>query len=184
MGRTRERYAPLIWSICGRYGPGHAAAIEVGQSVWRRLASQPDKIGDPAALPGWLAATTRRECDRVLRTAHGPHARDAENLPNQQANVADQELRAAERHAALLEAFSHLPQNGQQLIAMLIADPPVADAEISTRLGIPVDSIGPDRSRYLDKLRRDPALATLTIGTEAANGQQQIQGSGRSGNET
>jgi DNA-directed RNA polymerase specialized sigma24 family protein len=34
-------------------------------------------------------------------------------------------------------------------------------AEISARLGIPVGSIGPNRSRCLDKLRRHPAIAGL-----------------------
>jgi Sigma-70 region 2 len=68
-----ERYAPLIWSICGRYRLGRADAEDVGQSVWLRLAGQLEMIRDPAALPGWLATTTSRECGRVLRTARGPH---------------------------------------------------------------------------------------------------------------
>jgi hypothetical protein len=50
---------------------------------------------------------------------------------------------------------------GVQLWRHLITDPPVPYAEISARLGIPVDSIGPKRSRYLDKLRRDPAICAL-----------------------
>jgi DNA-directed RNA polymerase specialized sigma24 family protein len=68
-----ERYAPLIWSICGRYRLGRADAEDVGQSVWLRLAGQLELIRDPTALPGWLATTTSRECGRVLRTARGPH---------------------------------------------------------------------------------------------------------------
>jgi len=167
-----ERYAPLIWSVCGSYRLSRADAEDVGQSVWLRLAGQLDKIRDPAALPGWLATTTSRECGRVLRTAHRPHAPvhalDAGSLPDQQAATADQELLAAERHAALRDALSRLPQDGQRLIALLITDPPVPYAEISTRLGIPVGSIGPNRSRYLDRLRRDPALAALINAADAA----------------
>jgi RNA polymerase sigma factor (sigma-70 family) len=140
-----ERYAPLIWSICGRYRLSRADAEDVGQSVWLRLAVQLEMIRDPAALPGWLATTTSRECGRVLRTARGPHvpvrAVDAGNLPDQKADAASQELLAAERHAALRDALSRLPHDSQQLIALLIADPPVPYAEISTRLGIPVGSI-------------------------------------------
>jgi hypothetical protein len=49
---------------------------------------------------------------------------------------------------------------------MLIADPPVPYADISAQLGIPVGSIGPTRSRYLDKIRRHPAIAAL-INTES-----------------
>jgi DNA-directed RNA polymerase specialized sigma24 family protein len=41
-------------------------------------------------------------------------------------------------------------------------------AEISAMLGIPVGSIGPSRSRCLDKLRRDPAIAAL-INAETAS---------------
>ncbi|MGH3254789.1 MAG: hypothetical protein ACRDOU_05165 [Streptosporangiaceae bacterium] len=75
----------------------------------------------------------------------------------------------AERHAALREAFTHLPSQGQALIAMLIADPPLPYAEISARLGVPVGSIGPTRSRYLDKIRRHPAIAALIVASADAH---------------
>ena len=160
-----ERYAPLIWSICRRHRLVGADADDVAQSVWLQLVDQLDKIRDPSALPGWLATTTRRECARVLRAAHGPHAigyaLDAETISDDQAQTAEQQVLVAERHAALREAFTHLPPCCQQLIAALIEDPPVPYAEISARLGIPVGSIGPTRRRCLDKLRRHPAIAAL-----------------------
>jgi DNA-directed RNA polymerase specialized sigma24 family protein len=84
-----------------------------------------------------------------------------ETIPDQQIGTADPELLAAERHAALREAFQDLPPAGQRLILLLIEDPPVPYAEISARLGIPVGSIGPVRRRCLDKLRRHPAIAAL-----------------------
>src|SRR4249919_2027694 len=68
-----ERYAPLIWSICGRHQLG-ADAEDISQSVWLRLVGQLDKIREPAALPGWLATTTRRECLRLLGAARRPLA--------------------------------------------------------------------------------------------------------------
>ena len=160
-----ERYAPLIWSICRRHRLGRADADDVAQSVWMRLVDQLNRVRDPAALPGWLATTTRRECVRVLRMAHGPRttmfALDVESHPDARLGIAEQDLLAAERQAALREAFGQLPPNGQQLIAMLIADPPLPYADISAKLGIPVGSIGPNRSRYLDKMRRHPASAAL-----------------------
>ena len=160
-----ERYATLIWAICRRHRLGHADADDVGQSVWLRLVDQLDRVRDPAALPGWIATTTRRECVRVLSAAQGPHATvyplDIESLPDERAGSAEQELMAAERHAALREAFSQLPSGGQQLLALLIADPPTPYSDISAQLGIPVGSIGPTRSRYLDKMRRHPAIVAL-----------------------
>jgi RNA polymerase sigma factor (sigma-70 family) len=160
-----ERYAPLIWSICRRHQLGGSDAEDVGQSVWLQLVDQLDRIRDPVALPGWLATTTRRECLRVLRAAREPlapgSASDAENMPDEQAGSAEQEPLVAERHAALREAFQALPPSGQRLIGMLIEDPPVPYAEISAMLGIPVDSIGPNCGRCLNKLRRYPAIAAL-----------------------
>ncbi len=174
-----ERYAPLIWSICRRYRLGRADADDVGQSVWMCLVDQLDKIRDPAALPGWLATTTRRECWRVVGAARGPNAvvcaLDAETIPDGQAEAVEQELLAAERHAALREAFTHLPLEGQRLIAMLIEDPPVPYAQISAKLGIPVGSIGPSRGRCLDKLRRYPAIAAL-INADTASAGNELSG--------
>jgi RNA polymerase sigma factor (sigma-70 family) len=160
-----ERYAPLIWSICRRYRLGHADAGKVGQSVWLQLVDQLATAGDPAAIPGWLATTTQRECGRIQRAAGYPLAAgqvlDARSIAAGETGIAEQELVLAERNAALREGFAHLPRRCQQLIAMLIEDPPVPHAEISAALGIPVESIERHRDRCLDKLRQCPALAGL-----------------------
>jgi RNA polymerase sigma factor (sigma-70 family) len=161
-----DRYAPLVWSICRRNRLCAADAEDVGQVVWMRLVDQLDKVREPAALPGWLATTTRRECARVLRLNQGAQAArcalDAGLLPDEHGATTEQELLAAERHAALREALADLPASGQRLLAMLTADPPVPYAEISARLGIAVGSIGPTRARCLARLRRHPAVAALT----------------------
>jgi RNA polymerase sigma factor (sigma-70 family) len=160
-----DRYSPLIWAICRRYQLDRTDAEDVGQAVWLRLVEQLDNLREPAALPGWLATTTQRECCRVKRAgcrpAAGEQVPDAENLPDEQAVAADDELLTAERHAALRVAFSDLPPSCQHLLALLMGDPPISYAEISARLGIPIGSIGPKRSRGLERLRRHPAVAAL-----------------------
>jgi RNA polymerase sigma factor (sigma-70 family) len=161
-----ERYAPLVWSICRRYRLSHADAEDVGQSIWLRLVDQLDKIREPAALPGWLSTTTRRECQRV-QSHTLTYTLDAGDIRDERAS-AEQELLAAERQAALREAVTQLPPDGQQLIALLVADPPVPYAEISARLGIPVGSIGPTRGRCLDRMRQHPAIAALITAESAA----------------
>jgi RNA polymerase sigma factor (sigma-70 family) len=164
-----ERYAPLVWSICRRYRLSGADAEDAGQAVWLHLAGYLDTRRDPAALPGWLTTTTRRECRRVQRarcTLPGD-GQLPETMPGEQTATAGHELLAAERDTALREAFARLPVACQHLLGLLIADPPVPHAEISAQLGIPVASIGPYRRRCLDKLRRDPAIARL-INAEAA----------------
>jgi RNA polymerase sigma factor (sigma-70 family) len=171
-----DRYAPLIWSICRRHQLNSADADDAGQGVWLQLVSHLDQVGDPAALPGWLATTTWRECRTIRRDTRRSQVLvrtlDAGQIPGQQTGMAEQELLAAERHAALREAVTRLPPCCQQLIALLTEDPPVPYAEISDRLGIPVGSIGPTRSRCLDKLRRDPAIAAL-INAETASAESE-----------
>lgn len=160
-----QRYAPLIWSICRRYQLGGGDAENVGQTVWLQLLEHLHEIREPAALAGWLATTTRRECGRALRAECGPqaagHMLDTQSIPDERTGMAEQELLPVEQHAALREAFTRLPRPCQQLIALLTKDPPMPYAQISIQLGIPVGSIGPRRSRCLGKPRRDPALAAL-----------------------
>jgi RNA polymerase sigma factor (sigma-70 family) len=166
-----ERYAPLIWSICRRFRLENADAEDVGQAVWLNLVARLDHLRDPAALPGWLATTTRRECSRVRRAATSRaevgYDLAADNLPDTGITPAEQELLTAERNAVLRDAVTRLPPGSQQLVALLMADPPVPYAEISSRLGIAPGSIGPSRRRCLDRLGRDPAIVAL-ISSETA----------------
>jgi RNA polymerase sigma factor (sigma-70 family) len=160
-----ERFSPLMWSICRQYRLADADAQDVGQKVWLQLVDQLAKIRDPAALPGWLVTVTRRECLSVLAAAHkwvtAGYMTDIQNMADDQSGAAEDELLAAERHAALREALAALPPAGQQLITLLLHDPPMSYAEVSVRLGIPIGSIGPTRRRYVDKLRHHPAVAAL-----------------------
>ena len=105
------------------------------------------------------AADARRAGEQVLIAA---------NLSDTETAPVDQELLVAEQQAALRDAFARLPPACQQLLTLLIADPPVPYAEISARLGIPVGSIGPNRRRCLNRLSCDPAIAAL-ISAEAAS---------------
>src|SRR6201993_2489100 len=90
-----ERYAPLVWSVCRKYQLSRADAEDVHQTVWLQLVRRLEAIRDPAALPGWLATATRRECVRVLRAARRPHAAeyvpDAETIPDPRARTVEQE---------------------------------------------------------------------------------------------
>ena len=162
-----ERYIPLVWSICRVHRLDHADARTVNQTVWLQLADRLGALRNPAALTGWLAATTHRECDRIRRAAHQrpDHGQlpEAAIVPGEQAQMEERELLAAELHATLREAFAQLPSHCQRLVAMLIQDPPVPDAEISATLGIPVRSIRRNCHSCLQRLRAYPGVNDFSV---------------------
>ncbi|MGN6679700.1 MAG: hypothetical protein ACTHKL_18205, partial [Streptosporangiaceae bacterium] len=65
----------------------------------------------------------------------------------------DERLLAAESAQAVRDALSLLPWRWQQLIELLMADPPTSYTEISSQLGLPIGSIGPTRRRCLERMR-------------------------------
>src|SRR5262245_61931914 len=67
--RLVERYTPMLWSTCRRHRLGPEDAVDVVQRVWLLLVEQLPALREPAALPGWLLTTTRRECLRLLRAS-------------------------------------------------------------------------------------------------------------------
>lgn len=144
-----ERYAPMVWSICTRFRLSGRDLEDVAQNVWLLLAEQLGRLPEPAALPGWLAKTTQRECRRVVTSAGGPDT------------VIGEEIVMAERNAVLRAAFAQLPPRCQSLIGMLTSDPPCSYVEISTTLGIPVESIAPQRACCLERMRESMALLGL-----------------------
>ena len=126
------------------------------------------KLRHPPALPGWLATTTQRECLRVLRAASrygypGP-AMDSQVPRDEPPLMIEQEVIDADINDALRVALAKLPAAWRQLLSMLMSDPPLSYAEISATLPIPIGSIGPQRARCLDRLRRSPSLAALSDG--------------------
>jgi RNA polymerase sigma factor (sigma-70 family) len=158
-----ERFAPLVWGVCHRFGLPRQDIDEVGQNVWLILVENLPSLREPAALPGWLVTVTRRECQRVVRARwrreqrelYGDHA--ALTVPDTTDIEAD--TLTVERDHALREAFRQLPPRCQDLLGLLVAVPRLPYEEIGRRLDMPIGGIGPSRARCLEKLRHCPALA-------------------------
>ena len=167
-----DRYAALGYTICTRYRLSNHGTEDVGQNVWLLLVEQLGKLREPAALPGWLATTTARECLRVVTAASkterlGTGLDDSVLFADDAA--IDEEILVAERNATLRAAFAELPSRCQRLLSMIVSDPPHSYAEIHAELGIAVGSIGPQRARCLERMRRSDALAAFGEGEEKIN---------------
>lgn len=155
-----ERYAALVWSVCRRYRLTEADADDVGANVWLRLVERLGTLREPAALPGWIATTTQRECLQLLKAKKRQVPVD-EPMVDEAGPASDEWLLVEEKRIALRVAFAQLPAHCQQLLSMLFNDPPTPYAQISAALGTAIGGIGPSRRRCLDKLRSSPTIAAL-----------------------
>jgi len=169
-----RRFAPLVKAVCRQCGLPRHDAEDVMQTVWLRLVEHLTDLREPRALPGWIKVTTRHESLRQAgrsRRAGPVDALIVGELVADRSDPPDVDLIAAERHTALLEAMAELPENQRRLLELLTVDPPLPYAEIAVRLGIPIGSIGPTRSRALQRLRRNPIL-------DATAERPQLEGAG------
>ena len=174
-----RRYTPLVLSVIRSYGMDRVDAADVNQTVWLRLVEHLDRIEDPADLGAWLAATTQRECHRLLRVGRrtqpfDPYD-DSLELPSGMPLLVDsaspdEHLLRAEQHQALRDGFAQLPKRCRDLLSLLAADPPASYREISQRLAMPIGSIGPTQARCLHKLRNCPAILAFVSALRRAEG--------------
>jgi RNA polymerase sigma factor (sigma-70 family) len=162
--RLVDRYTPLLLSVVRRHRLQGDDAEDVVQTVWLRLVEKLGSIREPEALPGWILTTARNECLRLIRARRSVSPTDLEDRgwPDGAGPAAvDSDLLEAERHEALLGALAGLPERQRALLLLLIEDPPLSYEEISSRLGVPVGSIGPTRARAMARIRAHGAVQAL-----------------------
>ncbi len=152
-------FSPVLRRVAGRFRLDAHLVEDVVQATWIRLLVSIRAIDEPAAIPGWLVTTTRREAIRALRGA----AREVlvDHLPATEpdgAPPADDELVRGERRDALHAAVRRLPARQRALAEALLAEAAPDYAGLAAALGMPIGSIGPMRARCLVRLRRDPQL--------------------------
>ncbi len=152
-----DQYSRLIWAMTRDFRLPESDAADVVQATWLRLLEHIDRIEYPERIGSWLATTARHECLRHVAAGkrvvliQNDDAPLADALSHQPA--VDERLLADERAQEVREALTSLPSRWQELLELLMADPPASYAEISDQLGLPLGSIGPTRGRCLDRLR-------------------------------
>jgi RNA polymerase sigma factor (sigma-70 family) len=152
-----DRFSGLVWSIARGHRLGDADAADVAQTVWLRLVESLPRLREPAAVGGWLATTARNESLRLLRRAGrevvgGDLGLD--ETPADAAHSPEAVLEAHERRDLVRRALEELSLRCQTLLRALAYSPDNSYADISAALDMPVGSIGPTRSRCLDRLRQ------------------------------
>ena len=159
-----HRYSPLVSSVIRRFRMNDSDADDVRQNLWMRLVEHLKDIREPRALPGWVMTTTRNEAIRVLagkRRTEPVDPQQDDRLDNIEHTEPDADLIRAEYRAAVHAGLRELRPEHRELIELTFADTPISYQQISTRLGIPIGSIGPTRARCLKKLERTAAIRAL-----------------------
>lgn len=148
-------YANLVFAVAGRSGLAGSDAEDCAQQVWMALYTGRHRVERPESLPAWLVSTTRRKAARLLRrqkTADRAHRQLSSNptpLPP------DETIMHWQRSAQLELALERLDDRCRNLMhAVFFAESGKSYREIARDLGIPLNSLGPTRSRCLKKLRK------------------------------
>jgi RNA polymerase sigma factor (sigma-70 family) len=144
-----------VWSVVRGFRFDAATAADVSQTVWLRLVEHCDRIRDPERLASWLATTARNESIRASR-------RQSRTIPTEfsvevaddSAPPVDERVLEDEQLGEVLGAFGEMSPKCREILELLCTDPPLDYEAISEILGMPIGSIGPTRSRCIERLRR------------------------------
>ena len=150
-----ERYNRLIYTIPLRFGFTKAMADEIHQETCLIMLEKLDTLQDREQLRSWLMTVTRRACIKRWRTktVEEVELTDAEQVGY---STIEENMGRLEEQFLIQEAFTQISDRCQHLLqSLFLTDPPLSYDEISEQLDISLGSIGPTRSRCLDKLRRE-----------------------------
>lgn len=151
-----QRYASLITTVIQQHRLTGAAAEDVSRYVWVYLAECLPHLKEPGLLPGWLIATTRRECQRYISVNCRVRSvnRDVTSDMRTTDRDIDAALLIAERRQVLLDALAELPDRERELLILLAGESPPSYADISEMFDMPIESVELSWKRALDMLRQ------------------------------
>lgn len=165
-----HRYKRLVYAVARRARLDDAAVADVFQTVFARLIEHLPRLRQPERLHAWIVTTAKREALLQRRSAERTTSLtrtddDGEAGQGAQADVVDDaalpdemlmELQEANR---VRNALDRLDGRCRDLLMLLFGDHDgerdgdLPYDEVSRRMAMPIGSIGPTRSRCLEKLR-------------------------------
>jgi len=157
-----HRFTPALRAAARGFRLSPHDVDDVVQSTWLAALTHIDQLRRPEAIIGWLLVTARREALRTLQLG----TREVVTLdpePPESPGPSPQEAAViqAERREAVLAAVVRLPETQRQLVNELFGPSGLSYAELASKVGMPIGSIGPTRERTLERLRRDGRVAGL-----------------------
>jgi RNA polymerase sigma factor (sigma-70 family) len=160
-----RRYQRLVYAIARRIGLDEHTAADVFQTVFARLVQHLPRLAEPHRLQAWIVTTAKREAlllrQRSRRTVSMTRADESDEESSQwdladESPNAEQALADLQQQNQLRNALDLLDARCRDLLLLLFRDEDekLSYSEVARRLQTSVGSIGPTRSRCLDKLRQ------------------------------
>ncbi|GAA4905303.1 RNA polymerase sigma factor (sigma-70 family) [Stackebrandtia albiflava] len=151
-------FSPMLWRVARRQGLDRVEAEDVVQSTWLALLRSVESLTTPAALPGWLVTTAKREAWRIRAKVRRetPADREWDELADGETGIdfdVVERLGMAPRYASLWRAVRQLSDRCRDLVAVVATVERPDYNEVARALGMPRGSIGPSRGRCLNQLR-------------------------------
>jgi RNA polymerase sigma factor (sigma-70 family) len=148
-----SRHSRRLYVVARSFGLDAATAEDLVQTAWLRLIERAHQLRDPDAVGAWLAMIVRNEARRVVTRRREVPTDTTIDRGELVESGADNRLLQSERALALRAAFARLGQDCQQLLRLVMAEPPLSYDEIAIAVGRPRGSLGPTRRRCLEQLR-------------------------------
>jgi RNA polymerase sigma factor (sigma-70 family) len=156
-----RRFQRLIYTVPRRAGLSDEQAADVFQIVFSKAFEHLESITQPDRIQAWLVTTAKRESLALLRDRRStvsigePEEEGGEVYDVPDENPLPEELlESLQLQHELHEAVKLLDPKSQEFVKLVfLQDEPLPYSEIAARLGISEGSIGPTRTRCLEKLR-------------------------------
>jgi RNA polymerase sigma factor (sigma-70 family) len=148
-----DLYAGLILAVARKIGLSELDAEDCAQNTWLALYRRRNAIKDPKAIPAWLIKTTHRGAiELARRTRHISIGFEPEQT---QPELPDEVVMQLEREFLIRKAMERLDARCRILIEKLYLNGERPSyGQLAKQLSIASNSLGPLRTRCLDKLAK------------------------------
>jgi len=160
-----RRYQRLVYAVVMRAGFDEHGAADVFQTVFSRLVEHLPRLTQPERLQAWIVTTAKREALRARHVGQrtvsmtrdeGDEGASIEDSVADDSPLAEDALAELQQLDLLRAGLDRIDERCRSLLLLVFRDEDekLPYDDIARRLAMPVGSIGPTRSRCLDKLRR------------------------------
>ncbi|NNC11322.1 sigma-70 family RNA polymerase sigma factor [Planctomonas sp. JC2975] len=162
--RLVQAMNPVLWHVVRAYRLDEATAKDVVQETWARFVRGYVAIEDPTAVAAWLTVTARREAWRTMKRLSDAMPVEPVQLEPRLDAAPSAEDAAVRRmtDADLWRCVRMLSTRCQRLLRIVAFDDKPDYRRIAEETGMRIGSIGPTRSRCLERLR--DALEAEAVG--------------------